>query len=75
VALHLPWFLAMSKIVADGVSLPVKGDSVVLPVHTHTVQLEWHRQAAEPDLSYQAVVAQYVREYATRYEQFLKTAN
>jgi hypothetical protein len=75
VVLHLPWFLETSKIVADGVSLQVKGDSVVLPAHTRTVQLEWHKQAAEPDLSYQAVVAQYVREYAVRYEQFLKTAN
>lgn len=75
VVLHLPWFLETSKIVADGISLPVKGDSVVLPAHTRTVQLEWHRQAAEPDLSYQAVVEQYMRDYAAHYEQFLKTAN
>lgn len=75
VVLHLPWFLETSKIIADGVSLPATGSSVVLPAHVRTVQIEWRKHAAEPDLSYQAVVAQYVRDYAAHYEKFLKTAN
>lgn len=75
VVLHLPWFMKASKVVADGASIPVVKGSVLLPAHARTIELEWQDQISEPSLSYEATVAQYKHEYATRYEQFLKTAN
>lgn len=72
---HLPWFLETSKVVADGVSLPVKLGSVQLPVHTRSVQIEWKRRPSAPDLSYEAAVAQYKKEYAAHYKEFLRTGN
>lgn len=75
IVLHLPWFMETSRVVADGVSLPVTGSSVLLPVHVRTVEIEWREREHVPDLSYQAAVAQYKQEYAARYEQFLKTGN
>ncbi len=75
IVLHLPWFMETSKVVADGVSISVSGNSVLLPVHARSVQIEWHKRAAAPSLSYQAAVGQYKKEYAAHYQQFLRTGN
>ncbi|HTV83577.1 MAG TPA: hypothetical protein VME18_13090 [Acidobacteriaceae bacterium] len=75
VVLHLPWFMETSRVVADGVSLPVTGSSVLLPVHVHKVEIEWRKQAPAPSLSYQLAVAHYKQEYAAYYVQFLRTGN
>ncbi|HEX4154954.1 MAG TPA: hypothetical protein VHY48_05025 [Acidobacteriaceae bacterium] len=75
IILHLPWFMETSKVVADGVSLPVRSDSVYLPRNVRTVQIEWRKQASAPSLNYQAAVAQYKAEYAAHYKQFLRTGN
>jgi hypothetical protein len=75
IVLHLPWFMETSKVVADGVSLAVNGNSVFLPPNVSTVQIEWRKRASAPSLSYQAAVAQYKQEYAAHYKQFLRTGN
>jgi hypothetical protein len=64
-----------SKVVADGVSLPVSGNSVFLPPNVRTVRIEWRKRASAPGLSYQAAVAQYKQAYAAHYKQFLRTGN
>lgn len=73
IIVHLPWFMETQKIVADGVSHPVTGNSVSLPAHVQTVQITWRKRDFAPRLSYQAAVARYKQEYAAHYEQFLKT--
>ncbi len=73
IILHLPWFMETQKIVADGDSIPVTGDSISLPAHVQTVQITWRKRISAPDLSYQAAVARYMQDYAAHYEQFLRT--
>jgi hypothetical protein len=75
IVLHLPWFMETSKVVADGISLAVNGNSVFLPPDVRTVQIEWRKRASAPGLSYQAAVAQYKKEYAAHYRRFLRTGN
>lgn len=75
IVLHLPWFMETSKVVADRVSIPVRGSALLLPIHVRTVQIEWRKRASAPSLSYQAAVAQYKQEYAVHYKQFLRTGN
>jgi hypothetical protein len=71
--LHLPWFMETQTVVADGHSLSIEGGSVDLPVATRQVEIEWRKRSNVPDLSYAAAVAQFEKEYAAHYEQFLRT--
>jgi hypothetical protein len=75
IVLHLPWFMETSRVVADGVSLPVTGSSLLLPVHVHKLEIEWRKQAPAPSLSYQLAAAHYKQEYAAHYVQFLRAGN
>ncbi|MGH9587772.1 MAG: hypothetical protein ACRD3F_12525, partial [Acidobacteriaceae bacterium] len=75
IVLHLPWFMETSKVVADGVSIPISGNSVLLPPKVRTVRIEWRKRSSAPGLSYQEAVAQYKKEYAAHYKQFLRTGN
>lgn len=75
IVLHLPWFMQTTKVVADGTPIPLTGSTVLLPVRVRSVQIEWQRRASAPNLSYQAAVAQYMKDYAAHYQKFLKTGN
>ncbi len=75
IVLHPPWFMETSKVVVDGVSLPVTGSSVVLPVQARTVQIEWRKREHLPELSYKDAVTQHKQECMAHYEQFLKAGN
>lgn len=73
--LHLPWFMEVSSIQADGKSMPVKNSMVSLPVETRRVEIKWRRKTEAPSLSYQTAVDDYKREYRRRYEEFLMKGN
>ena len=70
--LHLPWFVELQSATADG--KPLKLASVLgLPPTTRHVELNWHRKANTPSLSYAKAVEDYKKEYRGRYEKFLET--
>lgn len=73
VVLHIPWFVNVSSITANGKSLVVKDGAVLLPVVTRKVEIAWTKRADTPALSYANAVRDYKAEYARRYTEFLKT--
>jgi hypothetical protein len=75
IILHLPWFMEVKAVIADGQKLTITDEQVVLPLTVKTVRVDWKtRPGAEP-VSYQATVAQYKVEYAKRYQEFMRTGN
>ena len=80
IVLHLPWFLRVTTVEADGRSLPVlpataqSSSTVTLPASAHTVHLTWSPLSAAPgaNLSYNAAVTAYKTEYARRYAAWLR---
>jgi hypothetical protein len=72
--LHLPWFMRITAVSADGRSLTVSGDAVTLPSAARTVSLTWSRRSDTPDLSYQQAVDAYKAEYLRRYNDLLHGA-
>ncbi len=76
--LHLPWFMEVTSVQADGVTLAVSGDAVALPAGTKEVRIAWHRRAGaaasntEP-MSYEKTVESYKAEYRRRYEHLVET--
>jgi hypothetical protein len=73
IILHLPWFMETRQVLADGKSLPIVNGGVVLPLTVRTVHMDWSKKADSESLSYDRAVSQYKTEYATRYQQFLRT--
>jgi len=73
IVLHLPWFVRVSLIHADGKAVAGKGPAVTLPAGTKRVQIEWTMKPESPPLSYTIAVENYKKEYRKRYEEFLKT--
>lgn len=70
--LHLPWFMETARVSADGKSLPITKDEVVLPLSVSNVSIEWKRRANGEPLSYDRAVSRYEAEYASRYKEFLQ---
>jgi hypothetical protein len=66
--LHLPWFMAVSKVTVDGNQATVTQGTVDLPANTHTVELQWARAKDAPTMSYRKAVEDYKAEYRKRYE-------
>jgi hypothetical protein len=71
--LHLPWFMDVKRIIADGKDISLGKEHVVLPVGTRSVRIEWVKREGTRTLSYNAAVEVYRSEYRHRYEEFLKT--
>lgn len=72
--LHLPWFMEVKSVIADGKRMDVTGKSVVyLPIETKKVEISWRKKSSTPLLSFINTVKKYEREYRKRYEEFLKT--
>jgi hypothetical protein len=69
--LHLPWFMNIASISADGKDLAASGNAVTLPPGAHTIQIAWSRRAETPDLSYKQAVEAYKAEYLRRYNQYM----
>lgn len=72
IILHLPWFMETTNVSADGKSLPITKDEVVLPLKVSNVSIEWKRRADSEPLSYDRAVSQYKSNYAARYQKFLQ---
>jgi hypothetical protein len=73
IILHLPWFMETRDVLADGKSLPITGDEVILPLTVSNVNIVWRKGVNSEPLSYDRAVAQYKTDYANRYQQFLQT--
>jgi len=73
--LHLPWFMSVNSVEADGKQLAVSGNAVNLPAATRRVELRWTAKPKVAALSYDKAVAEYKAEYRRRYEQFLRTGD
>ncbi|HEX5284895.1 MAG TPA: hypothetical protein VFW30_12310 [Bryocella sp.] len=73
--LHLPWFMQVKSVVADGRSVrPVDG-IVELPRETELVDLTWTRRGKTPAMSYAQTVKDYKRDYAAHYSEYLRTGS
>jgi hypothetical protein len=68
IILHLPWFMAISRVEADGKSVKVKAGTVELPASVRKVEIHWSRMENEPVMSYDRTVEEYKTEYRERYE-------
>ncbi len=73
--LHLPWFMSVQSVQADGHPQAVAGDAVTLPVTTRQVELRFTARPNAANLSYDRTVAEYKAEYRRRYERFLRTGD
>jgi hypothetical protein len=71
--LHLPWFMDVTSIVADGVSLPIMDGAAILPNTAKKVLVHWKRRQGASEMSYDRTVESYKAEYRKRYEHLLST--
>ncbi|MCL5266666.1 MAG: hypothetical protein M1469_01005 [Bacteroidetes bacterium] len=71
--LHLPWFMEVKSVMADGKELKVSHSEVYLPVDSRNVQIAWAWKSGRPALSYENAVKNYERKYREKYEVFLET--
>jgi hypothetical protein len=71
--LHLPWFMTVKSVTADGVRMhPIHG-MVALPGSVREVKIEWSRSTGPSAMSYAKTVASFTAEYRKRYEHLLRT--
>jgi hypothetical protein len=73
ILLHLPWFMAVDSVSADGVLLHANGDAVSIPVSAREVRIAWHRRPGAASMSYDKTVESYKAEYRRRYRNLLST--
>jgi hypothetical protein len=71
--LHLPWFMNVSGITADGKKVSIVNNSAILPLSTREVHIEWQKKSDAPALSYDRAVKDYKVEYRRRYEEWIQT--
>ncbi len=72
IVLHLPWFLDVSSVIADGVPVKFAEDAAHLPASVREVRITW-RHRLPVNMSYQRTVDSYKKEYRRRYEHLLET--
>jgi len=70
IVLHLPWFMDVAEVRADGEVVRVEEGRAVLPAATRGVLVRWTRREGAPQLSYERTVQEYKAEYRRRYERF-----
>ena len=73
IVLHLPWFVNLSGVTADGKKINVVNNAAVLPASVRRVQIAWQKKADAPALNYENAVKDYKTEYRRRYEHWLQT--
>jgi hypothetical protein len=71
--LHLPWFMDVKSVIADGKVMKVEESMAYLPIKTRKVDIVWRKKADTPRLSFEETVKKYEKEYKEKYEEFLKT--
>ena len=69
--LHLPWFLNVGSITADGNRLPISGGTVNLPVKARIIHISWHRKNESVAMSYDLAVRDFKAEFARRWKKFI----
>jgi hypothetical protein len=72
ILLHLPWFMKVRRITADGKILNVSDNQVLIPSDSRRLEISWKPLKRETELSYQKTVDEYKQEYSRRYERFMK---
>ena len=70
---HLPWFMNVTSITADGKKVAPSNNYALVPVNANEVHIEWQKRSDAPALSYDRAVKDYKAEYRRRYEQWLQT--
>jgi hypothetical protein len=75
IVLHLPWFMETKTVTADGKSMPIANNQVMLPLTATNVRIDWKKRPETEPMSYRRTVAQYKAEYAKRYQKFLRTGD
>ncbi|MCL2659013.1 MAG: hypothetical protein FWD64_00650 [Acidobacteriaceae bacterium] len=69
--LHLPWFADVRHVEADGRRLTPSDGIVKIPVDAREVTLHWQRRSDAPDMSYEAAVQQFRKEYQEHFNQYM----
>lgn len=72
IVVHLPWFVNVTSVTADGKKLTVSDNTVLLPANSRIVQIAWQKKADAPALNYENAVKDYKAEYRRRYEQWVQ---
>jgi len=73
IVLHLPWFVNVSGVSADGKKINVANNAALLPTNVRNVQIAWQKKPGAPALSYDHAVKDYKAEYRRRYERWIRT--
>jgi len=73
--LHLPWFMDVTRLSADGKLMTANNGAVVVPSSTRKVEIQWTKRADVEPYSYARAVDDYRAEYRRRYERFLETGD
>lgn len=72
IVLHLPWFLEVTGVTADGAAVKFAKGEAHLPATARNVRITWSRRLPV-NMSYQRTVDSYKKEYRRRYEHLLGT--
>lgn len=72
ILLHLPWFMNIRRITADGKTLHIMDNQVLIPPDSRRLDISWKPLRKEIELSFQKVIDDYKQEYSHRYERFIK---
>ncbi len=69
--LHLPWFMNVKSIMADGKKIGFSRGSAALPVNVRTVSISWSRKDGVSPMSYDRAVRDFKSEYVKRWNRFI----
>jgi hypothetical protein len=72
ILLHLPWFVAVESVTADGKPAHFSRSGVHLPPSVREVRIVW-QQLSRPQMNYERTVVSFEEEYRRRWTQFIKT--
>jgi len=70
---HIPWFYEIGEALVDGHQVHVENDEIRIASGVHDISLKGRIKPDSPSLSYQHAVEDYKREYAHRYNEFIRT--
>ncbi|MGA8044523.1 MAG: hypothetical protein WCA37_17140 [Terracidiphilus sp.] len=65
---HLPWFMSVQSVEADGHAVHPGDGAVTVPATTKEIRLHWGIRPDAPNMSYERTVDAYKAEYARRYQ-------
>lgn len=73
--IHLPWFMNVTEVFADGNRTAVKNSRISVPVNTKVIEIQWNKKSDSPGLSFQNTVDEFKKEYIRRYEEYLRNGS